>query len=321
MNCPHHVRIYGSEKRSYKELPIRLAEFGTVYRNEQTGELSGLTRVRGLTQDDAHIFCTPEQLGAEINDCLDQAMYVLDLVGMTNYSVEVSLRDPSSDKYVGSDENWEKAEAAIKQAVAGRELDYVESIGEAAFYGPKIDFHAKDAIGRSWQLGTVQVDYNLPERFELTYVGDDNTEHRPVMVHRAPLGSFERFIGILIEHFAGAFPLWLAPVQATICSVSEKSAEYAKEVFDQCLQAGLRVELDDSGDRIGAKIRRATLEKVPYVVVIGEAEAADRSINVRTRDGKQLGTVKVPEFLHACALEIAERQLGPQTELAGVAAG
>jgi threonyl-tRNA synthetase len=321
MNCPHHVRIYGSEKRSYKELPIRLAEFGTVYRNEQTGELSGLTRVRGLTQDDAHIFCTPEQLGAEINDCLDQAMYVLDLVGMTNYSVEVSLRDPSSDKYVGSDENWEKAEAAIKQAVAGRELDYVESIGEAAFYGPKIDFHAKDAIGRSWQLGTVQVDYNLPERFELTYVGDDNAEHRPVMVHRAPLGSFERFIGILIEHFAGAFPLWLAPVQATICSVSEKSAGYAKEVFDQCLNAGLRVELDDSGDRIGAKIRRATLEKVPYVIVIGEAEAADRSINVRTRDGKQLGTVKVPEFLHACAIEIAERQLGPQTELTGVAAG
>ncbi len=314
MNCPHHVRIYASDRRSYRDLPIRLAEFGTVYRYEQSGEVQGLTRVRGLTQDDAHIFCTPSQLAAEVDDCIDQAKLVLSWVGLNDYTVEVALRDPASDKYVGSDENWSQAEAAVRSAASKSGLRYTEAIGEAAFYGPKIDFHVKDAIGRSWQLGTVQVDYNLPERFALTYVGEDDREHRPVMVHRAPFGSFERFVGILIEHFAGAFPLWLAPIQAKVCTVSEKSADYGLKVFDRAVNAGLRVSLDDSGDRVGAKIRRATLEKIPYILVLGEQEAAENKVNVRTRGGLQLGSYTLEAFLHACATEIAERSvtgLGP----------
>jgi len=307
MNCPHHVRIYASEQRSYRDLPVRLSEFGTVYRYEQSGELSGMTRVRGFTQDDAHIFCTPAQLHAELADCVELTRHVLGVLRLSDFRVRIGLRDADSSKYVGSAESWERAEEALRAVARASGMPCSEERGEAAFYGPKIDFIVNDCIGREWQLGTVQVDYNLPERFGLTYVGDDNREHRPVMVHRAPFGSFERFVGILIEHFAGAFPLWLSPVQAAVCAVSDKSAEYARRVFQACQAAGLRVELDDSGDRIGAKIRRGTLDKTPYILVVGEQEVADHSINVRTREGKQMGNCTVPEFLAACAAEIANR--------------
>jgi threonyl-tRNA synthetase len=306
MNCPHHIRIYASEPRSYRDLPVRLAEFGTVYRNEKSGEVHGLTRVRGFTQDDAHIFCTQEQLQVEMADCVDLTRHVLDLLKLGGYRVRVGLRD-GGDKYVGSRESWVAAQRAVRQAVRESGMSFVEEPGEAAFYGPKIDFVVKDCIGREWQLGTVQVDYNAPERFDLRYVGEDNREHRPVVIHRAPFGSLERFTGILIEHFAGAFPLWLSPVQATVCSVSDKSAAYARQVFDLLATAGLRAELDDGNDRIGAKIRRATLMKVPYLLVVGEQEAANQKVNVRTRDGRQLGDCTVPEFLAACAREITSR--------------
>ena len=305
MNCPHHIQIYKSERRSYRDLPVRLAEFGTVYRYEQSGEVGGLTRVRGFTQDDAHIFCTPEQLHDEIAGCMDEARVGLGVVGLNDYRVRVGLRDETSSKWVGTAKNWELAQVAILEAVRASGMAYTEEVGEAAFYGPKVDFIVKDCIGREWQLGTVQVDYNLPERFELSYVGDDNAEHRPVMVHRAPFGSLERFIGILIEHFAGAFPLWLSPIQVTVCSVSEKSAGYALEVYKACRDGGLRMEYDTSDDRIGAKIRRATMMKVPYVLVIGEQEMSAQTVNVRTREGKQLGSCTLPEFLAACAAEIA----------------
>ncbi|MEP0845919.1 MAG: threonine--tRNA ligase [Phycisphaerae bacterium] len=306
MNCPHHIRIFASEQRSYRDLPIRLAEFGTVYRYEKSGEVHGMTRVRGFTQDDAHIFCTQEQLQAEIADCVDLTQRVLSTLRLRDFRVRVGLRD-ESDKYVGSRENWAAAEASIRLAVRDSGMDFVEERGEAAFYGPKIDFVVRDSIGREWQLGTVQADYNLPERFDLTYIGDDNTPHRPVMVHRAPFGSFERFVAILIEHFAGAFPLWLAPVQVAVCTVSDRSAPYARDVFRVLQTAGMRVELDESGERIGAKIRQATLNKVPYILVIGEQEAAAHTVNVRTREGKQLGSCTAPEFLAACAQEIATR--------------
>jgi threonyl-tRNA synthetase len=308
MNCPHHIRIYGSEARSYRDLPIRLAEFGTVYRYEQSGEVGGLTRVRGLTQDDAHIFCTPDQLHAELSSCVEMARHVLNIVGLNNYRVRASLRD-ESDKFVGSRENWEKSEAAILEVVKNSGMDWFVGKGEAAFYGAKIDFLVNDCIGREWQLGTVQCDYNAPERFDLRYVGDDNREHRPVLVHRAPLGSLERFIGILIEHFAGAFPFWLAPIQVRICSVSDKSAEYARSVSELCREAKLRVELDIGGERIGAKIRTAAMLKIPYILVVGEQEATDKTVNIRTRDGKQYGNHKLADFLAACAIEVANRSL------------
>jgi threonyl-tRNA synthetase len=303
MNCPHHIEIYSSEPRSYRDLPVKLAEFGQVYRYEQSGEVSGMTRVRGFCQDDAHVFCTPEQLPGEIAECVELSKFVLEMIGLSDYRVRVGLRAEDSDKYIGSEEHWQMAEDALRTTVRSAGLDYSEQQGEATFYGPKIDFVVKDCLGREWQLGTVQVDYNLPERFELTYVGDDNSEHRPVMVHRTLFGSMERFVGILIEHFAGKFPLWLAPIQATVCSVSAKSAEYARQVYEQC-RAGLRVELDNSDDRIGAKIRRATLMKVPYVLVVGEQEMASGEVNVRTREGKQYGSYPLPEFLAACAAEI-----------------
>lgn len=305
MNCPHHYRIYGSEPRSYRELPIRLAEFGTVYRYEQSGEVGGLTRVRGLTQDDAHIFCTPDQLDGELKSCIDQAKHALETVGLTQYRVRASLRD-DSDKFVGSKELWEKAEAIILDVCKNSGMEWFIGRGEAAFYGPKIDFLVKDCIGREWQLGTVQCDYNAAIRFNLKYIGDDNQEHQPVIVHRAPLGSIERFTGILIEHFAGAFPMWLAPVQVSICTVSEKSEAYARQIFEQ-FRTVLRAELDVSSDRIGAKIRNATVMKVPYVLVIGEQEAAGGTVNVRTRDGKQLGNCTIAEFLAACAIEITSK--------------
>jgi threonyl-tRNA synthetase len=306
MNCPHHIMVYGSEPRSYRDLPVRLAEFGTVYRFEQSGEVTGLTRVRGFTQDDAHLFCTPQQLPDEIAGCVRLSQMVLEAIGLNDYRVRVGLRGASGE-YIGTDENWARAETAVVESVQASGISYAMERGEATFYGPKIDFVVKDFIGREWQLGTVQVDYNLPQRFDLRYVGNDNREHQPIMIHRALFGSLERFFGILIEHFAGAFPLWLAPVQATICTVSEKSAEYARDVHRLCSEAGLRVELDDGNERIGAKIRRATLLKVPYILVVGEQEATGNLINVRTRAGLQLGNCTVPEFLAACALEIAER--------------
>jgi len=306
MNCPHHIRIYASEPRSYRDLPIRIAEFGQVYRFEQSGEVSGMTRVRGFCQDDAHLFCTPDQLLDEVAGCVDMAKLVLSVVGLNDYRVRVGLRD-ESDKYIGTKENWEKAEAAILEAVQRAGMSYTLERGEAAFYGPKIDFIVRDCIGREWQLGTVQADYNLPERFDLKYIGEDNREHRPVMVHRAPFGSLERFVGILIEHFAGAFPLWLAPIQVRVCSISAKSKAYAQHVFEVCQKAPLRVELDNSDARIGAKIRDATLLKIPYILVVGEQEAADQTVNVRTREGQQLGSYPLPQFLAACAVEIATR--------------
>ncbi len=310
MNCPHHIRIFDSEPRSYRDLPIRLAEFGTVYRWEQSGELSGMTRVRGFTQDDAHIFCRPDQLLDEIQACVNLTRKVLDLLGLTDYRVRASLRDPSSDKYVGSDENWDLAEKAVLETVRSSGMNFSEEPGEAAFYGPKIDFVVKDCIGRDWQLGTVQVDYNLPERFSLHYVGSDNASHVPVMIHRAPFGSMERFVGILIEHFAGAFPLWLAPVQVVVASVSEKSADYARQVEARLRAADIRCELDVSAEKIGPKKHQARKEKVPYILVVGEKEAAEGAVNVNDRDGKTLATEPLDAFVERCEKEIAERAVG-----------
>jgi threonyl-tRNA synthetase len=269
MNCPHHIRIFAQSPKSYRDLPVRLAEFGTVYRWEQSGELGGMTRVRAFTQDDAHLFCTPEQVGAEIIGCLKLVKTVLTTLGMNDYRVRVSLRDPDSSKYVGDPANWDKAEEALRQAAIWLGVPFTEEPGEAAFYGPKIDFVIKDVIGREWQLGTVQVDYNLPERFELEYIGADNTKHRPVMIHRAPFGSMERFTGVLIEHFAGHFPTWLSPEQVRVLPISEKSEAFASEVLAQLQAANLRATLDTAPDKIGAKIRNAQLERVPYMLVIG----------------------------------------------------
>ena len=303
MNCPFHMRIYKSTQHSYRELPIRYAEFGTVYRMEQSGELNGLTRVRGFTQDDAHILCTPEQLEAEIASCVELTQLVLSTLGLEDYRVRIGLRDPDSAKYTGREENWDLAEDNIRAVVRRLGMNYTEEAGEAAFYGPKIDFVVKDSIGRDWQLGTIQVDYNLPERFELEYIGPDNAPHRPVMIHRAPLGSPERFIGILIEHFAGAFPLWLAPVQAAVLPVSDKFADYAGEVARELREAGFRVELDESAEKIGAKIRRATMEKVPYMAVVGGREAEDRTVSVRGRTEGDRGAMALGAFIEALAAE------------------
>ncbi|MDB5296327.1 MAG: threonyl-tRNA synthetase [Phycisphaerales bacterium] len=281
MNCPMHIRIFASEQRSYRDMPVRLAEFGTVYRWEKSGELGGLTRVRGFTQDDAHLFCTEEQVAAEVQGCLELVKIVLRTLGMNDYRVRVGLRDPDSAKYVGDPAQWDRAEAACKDAARTLGVPFTEEAGEAAFYGPKIDFVVKDVIGREWQLGTVQVDYQLPQRFDLSYVGPDNKPHRPVMIHRAPFGSMERFIGVLTEHFAGAFPLWLAPVQAAVLNVSEKSEAYARDVTAACKAAGLRAEADLSGDKIGAKVRTALMAKVPFLVTVGEREAAEGTVSVR----------------------------------------
>jgi threonyl-tRNA synthetase len=307
MNCPHHIQIYKACQRSYRELPIRLSEFGTVYRFEQSGELSGLTRVRGFTQDDAHIFCTPQQIESEIESCAELTRLVLDTLGLNEYRVRIGLRDPGSDKYIGDAKNWGLAEANIRNVVKKLGLNYTEEPGEAAFYGPKIDYVVKDCIGREWQLGTIQVDYNLPERFELEYIGPDNTAHRPVMIHRAPLGSPERFIGILIEHFAGAFPLWLSPVQVSVLPVSRKFNDYAAEVFRQLRGGDLRVEVDDSNDKIGAKIRRATLGKVPYMAVVGQREADGGNVAVRHRSEGDRGAMSVAGFLAGLKDEIESK--------------
>jgi len=304
MNCPHHIQIYKCTQRSYRELPVRLSEFGTVYRFEQSGELSGLTRVRGFTQDDAHIFCTPEQLEAEIESCVALTKLCLQTLGLDDYRVRVGLRDPDSAKYTGRSENWDRAEQNIRNVVARLGLDSTEEPGEAAFYGPKIDFIVNDCLEREWQLGTIQVDYNLPERFELEYIGADNTAHRPVMIHRAPLGSPERFVGILIEHFAGAFPLWLAPVQVAVLPVSDKFNDYAGQVAATVRAGGVRVELDDSSEKIGAKIRRATLQKVPYMAVVGGREAEAGTVSVRHRTAGDLGARAADGFVEALQKEI-----------------
>ncbi len=292
MNCPFHVEIYKSDPHSYRDLPVRLAEFGNVYRWEQSGELNGMTRVRGFTQDDAHIFCTPDQLDEEIQGCLDLVKEVFAKIGMKEYRVRISLRDPKSDKYVGAEENWVKSEEAIRKAAKTLGVPFTEEIGEAAFYGPKIDFVVRDCIGREWQLGTVQVDYNLPERFDLTYIGQDNKAHRPIMIHRAPFGSLERFTGVLIEHFAGNFPTWLAPEQVRIITLNDEVVSFADEVFKLLKKAGIRVGIDASAEKLGAKIRKAETEKVPHMFVIGRKEAEAKQVSVRSRIRKSFEGVK-----------------------------
>jgi len=309
MNCPHHIKIFASDPHSYRDLPVRLAEFGTVYRWEQSGELGGMTRVRGFTQDDAHIFCTPEQVAAEVTACLALVKKILSTLGMHEYRVRLSLRDPESDKYVGSAENWDKAEDALREAVRTLGAEYTEEIGEAAFYGPKIDFVVKDVIGRDWQLGTVQVDYNLPVRFGLSYVGVDNQPHVPVMIHRAPFGSMERFTGLLIEHFEGKFPTWLAPEQVRVLPISEKTLEYAEAAAARLSDLGVRLTLDRSGDKIGAKIRNARLDRIPYMLVIGQREAEEGTVSVRHRDKDDLGTKMLDEFITEITQEIKSRSL------------
>jgi threonyl-tRNA synthetase len=309
MNCPHHIQIYKAEPRSYRDLPVRLAEFGTVYRFEQTGELSGMTRVRGFTQDDAHLFITPEQIEAEVGANIDLVLFVLSSLGLNDYRVRVGLRDPKSDKYVGSADNWEKAEKTLLELVRSRGMNYSAEEGEAAFYGPKIDFVVRDCIGREWQLGTVQLDYNLPERFGLEYIGKDNHAHRPVMIHRAPFGSMERFMGILIEHFAGAFPLWLAPEQARIMPVSERFAEYGQRVENELRAHGFRVSGDYRPEKIGYKIREAQLEKIPYMLVVGEKEQTAGTVSVRDRVDGDLGAMATTELIKRLAEEVKERRI------------
>ncbi len=298
MNCPFHIQIYKSELRSYRELPIRFAEFGTVYRYEQSGELGGLTRVRGFTQDDAHIFVTPEQLDSEFLNVVDLILSVIKILKLDqNFKARLSFRDPASDKYIGSDDAWDKAETAIRRAVETLGMNHFEGIGEAAFYGPKLDFIVRDALDREWQLGTVQVDYNLPERFDLEYVAEDGSRKRPVMIHRAPFGSLERLIGILIEEYAGDFPLWLAPVQIRLLPVSEVQLDFAKQVAAKMSAQGIRAEVDTSGDRLGKLIRNAEKEKIPVMAVVGAKEVETNSLSIRTRANGELGTIPIDEVL------------------------
>ena len=307
MNCPHHVALYKAIPRSYRDLPVRYCEFGTVYRYEQSGELSGMIRVRAFTQDDAHQFCTPEQIETELATTVELTQLVLHTLDFHDYRVRIGLRDRSSTKYVGGDELWDHAENVLRRVAERTNLNYKEEVGEAAFYGPKIDFLVRDCLGREWQLGTVQVDYNLPERFDLTYVGPDNRHHRPIMVHRAPFGSMERFIGILIEHFAGAFPLWLAPVQVAVVTISAKSETYARQVHTKCAEAGLRCQLDLSSDQVGPKKHRARAMKIPYILVVGTQEAAEGTVNINDRDGNNLGTYPLVNFIEWCRLEVSTK--------------
>lgn len=309
MNCPHHIKIFQSNHHSYRDLPVRLAEFGTVYRWEQSGELGGMTRVRGFTQDDAHLFCTEEQVRDEIIGCLELVKIVLGTLGMNDYRVRVGLRDPDSSKYVGDPAKWDRAEDALREAAATLGTPFTEEPGEAAFYGPKIDFVVKDVIGREWQLGTVQVDYNLPERFGLEYIGPDNAPHRPVMIHRAPFGSMERFVGVLIEHFAGKFPTWLSPEQVRVLPISDKFVESASEVAAILRAEGARVTVDDSSDKVGAKIRLAQLERIPYMLIIGAKEQESNQVSIRHRDRGDEGALAVGEFLDRVVEEIRSRSL------------
>lgn len=305
MNCPHHCEIYKTSPRSYKDLPLRLAEFGTVYRYEQSGELHGLTRVRGFTQDDAHIFCTPDQVKDEFLKVMDIIFIIFKALDFENFEAQISLRDPENrEKYIGSDDNWEKAERAIVEACREKGLKAKVELGEAAFYGPKLDFMVKDALGRRWQLGTIQVDYNLPERFELEYTGADNQKHRPVMIHRAPFGSMERFVAVLIEHTAGKFPLWLAPTQAVVLPVSEKFNDYAYRVVKKLKQFDIRAEVDDRNEKVGRKIRDNELKRTPYLLVVGEKEAENEEVSVRKQGGIDQGSVKLRTFAEEIAREV-----------------
>ncbi len=297
MNCPHHCEIYALKPRSYKDLPIRFAEFGTVYRYEQSGELHGLTRVRGFTQDDAHIFCTPDQLKEEFIKVIEIVMIIFNVLDFKDFTTQISLRDPSdTKKYIGSDENWEKAERAIIEACQMKGLEAEQVLGEAAFYGPKLDFMVRDAIGRKWQLGTIQVDYNLPERFDLSYIGADNQKHRPVMIHRAPFGSMERFVAVLLEHTSGKLPLWLSPDQIIILPISEKIHNFAAEILTTLDEEGFRVSIDERNEKIGKKIRDAEMAKIPYMVIIGEKEMTEGHLSVRRHGQGDLGSMSVQEF-------------------------
>ncbi|MBA4137575.1 MAG: threonine--tRNA ligase [Opitutus sp.] len=309
MNCPHHIKVFASQPHSYRDLPVRLAEFGTVYRWEQSGELNGMTRVRGFTQDDAHLFCTEEQVAKEVLGCLSLVKTVLTTLGMQDYRVRVGLRDPNGEKFAGDPAKWDVAEAACREAAKTLGVPFTEEPGEAAFYGPKIDFVVRDVIGREWQLGTVQVDYVLPVRFGLSYIGADNTAHTPVMIHRAPFGSMERFCGVLIEHFAGDFPLWLAPEQVRIVPISDKVMDFAKATLEQFLAADLRVTLDTHSDKLGAKIRRAELDKVPYTLVLGQKEAELQSASVRSRAKGDEGVHPVAAIIERFKTEVATRAL------------
>jgi len=309
MNCPHHIQIYKAEPRSYRDLPVRLAEFGTVYRYEQTGELSGMTRVRGFTQDDAHLFITPEQTESEMRANIDLVLFVLSSLGLSDYRVRVGLRAPGSGKYVGSEEDWNNAQHVLVDIVRNLGMNYTAEEGEAAFYGPKIDFVVRDCIGREWQLGTVQLDYNLPKRFELEYIGPDNRPHRPVMIHRAPFGSMERFVGILIEHFAGAFPLWLAPEQVRVLPVSEKFSDYGRRVEGELKSHGFRATGDYRPEKIGYKIREAQLEKIPTMLVVGEKEQTASTVAVRDRVDGDIGTMTMPELVSRLQKELREKRI------------
>lgn len=308
MNCPHHCEIYKTKPRSYKDLPLRFAEFGTVYRYEQSGELHGLTRVRGFTQDDAHIFCRQDQIKEEFNKVIDIVLYIFKTLDFKDFTAQISLRDPENkEKYIGSDENWEKAEMAIIESAQEKGLNTVIVLGEAAFYGPKLDFMVKDAIGRKWQLGTIQVDYNLPERFDLEYIGSDDKKYRPVMIHRAPFGSMERFVAVLIEHTGGRFPLWLAPDQAVILPVSEKYNEYAKKVVNLLTNNDIRALIDDRNETIGKKIRENELKRIPYILIVGEKEAEAGTISVRRQGEGDKGTMTADNFVEVVNREIKEQ--------------
>ena len=309
MNCPHHCEMYKFKPRSYKDLPVRFAEFGTVYRYEQSGELHGLTRVRGFTQDDAHLFCTPDQLKEEFKKVIDIIFTIFKALSFENFTAQVSLRDPNNkEKYIGTDENWEKAESAIIEAAAEKGLKTTVELGEAAFYGPKLDFMVKDAIGRKWQLGTIQVDYNLPERFELEYTGADNQKHRPVMIHRAPFGSMERFVAVLIEHTGGKFPLWLTPDQVVVLPISEKYNDYAQKVVNFLNNSDIRTVLDDRNEKIGRKIRDNELKKIPYMLIVGEQEMNENKVSVRRQGEGDKGAMTTEEFAEMINKEV-EAQL------------
>ncbi len=310
MNCPFHILIYKSQLRSYRALPLRWAELGTVYRYERSGALHGLLRVRGFTQDDAHIFCTPEQIDDEILRVLDFSLSMLRGFGFEEFKIELSVRDPGApEKYAGADPMWEQAEASLVKALEARALDYERMEGEAVFYGPKIDIKIKDALGRAWQCTTIQFDFNLPERFDMTYVGEDGKDHRPYMVHRALLGSLERFFGVLVEHYGGAFPVWLSPVQVALIPIADRHADYAHSVAEQLQAAGLRVEVDDSSERMRAKIRDAQMEKIPYMLIIGDREIEDDQVNLRMRDGSVPGAMSIDEFLTLAQEAVAKKRL------------
>ena len=305
MNCPHHCEIYKTKPRSYKDLPIRFAEFGTVYRYEQSGELHGLSRVRGFTQDDAHIFCTPEQVKEEFIKVIDLVLYIFKTLSFEQFTAQISLRDVNQpEKYIGSKENWEKAEKAILEATEEKGIDTVIEYGEAAFYGPKLDFMVKDALERKWQLGTIQIDYNLPERFELEFTGSDNQTHRPVMIHRAPFGSMERFVSILLEHCAGNFPLWLTPNQVIILPISEKYHDYAKNILSLLNNSDIRGLVDERAEKVGRKIRDAEMSKSPFMLIVGEKEQENHTVSVRRHGGEDLGSIRIEKFINIINEEI-----------------